>query len=558
MSETSPPPTLPPVFPKAVIIKKSRQLSPIWIIPIVAACLGLWLVWQHFSAKGPLVEVQFETAEGIVSGKTSIMCRSVGVGIVETVRLDANMKGVITTIRIDHAAANVLKSDTRFWVVRPRFGGTGISGLSTIVSGTYIELDPGLSKQTARKFIGLENPPVTPQGVPGLHITLVADEGGSLGPGSSISYKGIKVGKIESRVFNTQKSRVEYGAFIEGTFGNLVSERSRFWNVSGIDLDVSAAGVRLRTGTLESLVAGGVAFDSAEIDIHAKQAGDGFIFPLYKSHDDTEDTSLNPRLTYLLLFKDSVRGLSKEAPVEFRGIRIGTVEDISFDFLPNDPEHRVPVLIKLDASVLGNLPKDDLSAGPGVIAQSVRTGLRATLKTGSLLTGQLFVDLDFQKEGPSAEVVMVEGYRTIPTISSGLGQLQDKVTALLDKFQALPLNETVTNANTALAEIKDMAVVAKGTVAELNGAAANLDKLLASKETQALPAELKSSLTSLRKTLDGFNQNSSVYRDLATTIQELSSALRAIDSLATTIERKPSSLLWGNPKGNVSPPRAKP
>ncbi|MES2569651.1 MAG: intermembrane transport protein PqiB [Verrucomicrobiota bacterium] len=558
MSEPSATEPRPASLPKAVIIKKNRGFSPVWIIPVVAAILGLWLVWQHYSGKGPLVEVAFETAEGIVAGKTAVMCRSVGIGMVENVRLAPNMQGVITTMRIERGAAAVLKTDTRFWVVRPRFGGSGISGLGTIVSGTYIELDPGLSSQGARKFVGLENPPVTPQGVPGLHITLVADEGGSLGPGSAISYKGLKVGKIESRIFNAAKGRVEFGAFIEGSYGKLVNERSRFWNVSGIDLDISAAGVRLRTGTLESLVAGGVAFDSAETIVPAKHAADGAVFPLYKNHNDTEETSLNPRLTYLLLFKDSVRGLSKEAPVEFRGIRIGTVEDISFDFLPGDPDHRVPVLIKIDPTILGNLPKDDLSAAPNMIANSVRDGLRATLKTGSLITGQLFVDLDIQKDAAPAEIVMIEGYRTIPTISSGLGQLQDKVTALLDKLQALPLDETVKNANGALAEIKEMSGVAKETVAGLNGAAANLDKLLAARETQALPGEVKTSLAALRKTLDGFNQNSAIYRDLATTIQELSAALRSIDSLATTIERKPSSLLWGNPKGTVSPPRAKP
>lgn len=541
----------PEPIPPAPVVHTKRRLSPVWIIPIVAALLGLWLVWQHYSAKGPLVEVRFETAEGVEAGKTAVQCRSVTIGMVESVRLAHDLKGVVITLRIDRESSGLLKNDTRIWVVRPRFGGSGISGLGTLVSGTYIEVDPGTSPRAASVFNGLENPPVTPQGVPGLHLTLVADKAGSIGPGSSISYKGIKVGRVESQVLDVKSGRVEFGAFVQGDYGKLVTNGTRFWNVSGIDLDISANGVRLRTGTLDSLVAGGVAFDSGADDAHSLPAKDGAVFSLYESHDDTEETSLNPRLTYLLLFKDSVRGLNPEAPVEFRGIRVGTVAGISFDYLPDDAERRVPVLIKIDPNLFADLPADNIAAGPAMIAESVRSGLRATLRTGNLLTGQLYVDLDLQKDAPPAEVVENGGYRTLPTVSSGLGQLQDKLTAVLDKIQALKLGETVNNAAGALAEIKSAAT-------DLKGAAAGLDKLLASKETQSIPADLKKSLAALNKTLEGFNESSPMYRDLVRTIEDLSSAMRSIDSLSATIERKPSSLLWGNPKGKVSPPKGKP
>ncbi len=543
--------TIHPPVPVAPVVRRRRRVSPVWIIPIIAALLGLWLVWQHYAAKGPLVEVLFETAEGVAEGKTAVQCRSVRIGGVESVRLAPDLKGVVVTLRIQHEAAALLKEDTRFWVVRPRFGGSGISGLGTLVSGTYIELDPGISQATSRRFDGLENPPVTPQGVPGLHVMLVADKAGSIGPGSSVTYKGIKVGRIESQVFNPENGRVEFGAFLQGDYGKLITNRTRFWNVSGIDLAIGANGVRLRTGTLESLIAGGVAFDTGEDPGRAQRAKDGAVFPLYDSYDATEEISLNPRLTYLLLFKDSVRGLSPEAPVEFRGIRVGTVAGISFDYQPNDPERRVPVLIKIDPTLFADLPENDISAGPAMIAQSVKNGLRATLRTGSLITGQLFVDLDLQKDAPPAEVVELGGYRTIPTISSGLGQLQDKLSAVLDKIQSLKLEETVDHASAALAEIQ---IAAK----DLKGAAAGLDKLLASDETQALPADLKKSLAALQKTIEGFNENSPMYRDLMMMVEDLSRAMRSIDSLSSTIERKPSSLLWGNPKGKVSPPKGKP
>lgn len=554
MSDSSAPPPNPPApapepepVPLAPVIHRAhhpRGVSIVWFIPIVAALLGLWLVWQHYSGKGPLVEIRFETAEGIEAAKTGVQCRSVRIGIVETVRLSADLKGVVTTVRIDRSAEGLLRADTRFWVVRPRFGGAGISGLGTLVSGTFLELDPGSSETPEYSFKGLENPPITPQGVPGLHVTLVASKAGSVGPGSPIIYKGIRVGRVESQIFNRQNGRVEYPAFIEGDFGKLVSKRARFWNVSGIDLEMGANGIRVRTGTLESILSGGVAFEIGHGSAVSEPAADGTVFQLYDSQEEFQMPGFEARLTYMLLFKDSVRGLSPDAPVEFRGIRVGTVTGISFEYLPNDPERRVPVIIAIDPALMTNMPSNDLNAAAATMVKSVKEGLRATLRTGSLLTGQLFVDLDLQPDAPAAEVVDIGGYATLPTVSSGLARLQDKFTAVLDKIQALKLEATVEKATGALAAIES--------------AVKNLDKVIDSKETRALPADLRKSLGALEKTLRGFNENSDLYRDLLNMITDLRSALRSVDSLSSTIERQPNSLLFGNPKGKVKPPVGKP
>ncbi|HEY5892107.1 MAG TPA: intermembrane transport protein PqiB [Chthoniobacterales bacterium] len=532
-----------PVIPEAPVRRRTQRLSAVWIIPIVAALLGAWLVWQHYFLQGPTVQITFDTAEGIEAGKTVIQCRSVAVGLVQTVRLKEDLKGVITKVRIDRSAAELLHKDTRFWVVRARVGESGISGLSTLVSGSYIELDPGTSKEQAYAFEGLEEPPITPQGVPGLHVTLVADQAGSLGPGSSVTYKGLKAGKIESRTFDPVSGQVKFGAFIQGDYGKLITDKTHFWNVSGVDLRVGADGVRLRTGTLDSLISGGISFDVPPPGVPSQSAVDGQVFPLYESFDETQKVILHPRMTFLLLFENSVRGLTVGAPVEFRGIQVGTVTGISFAYVPDNPLFKVPVLISVDPAPITHNTLDDLAAITRNMENNVRRGLRATLKTGSLLTGQLFVDLDFLKDAPPAQVEEIAGYKTIPTISSGLGRLEDKIVGLLDKIQALPLDETVTNANGALAEIRDTAAQTK--------------KLLGSDGTQALPGELKQSLSSLRETLSGFDQNSAFYRDLSQTLQDLNEAIRSIDSLSRTIERKPNSLLFGLPTGDVQPPKAK-
>jgi paraquat-inducible protein B len=529
--------------PRAPVTRAARGgfLSPIWIVPAVAALLGLWLVWKYYSAKGPAITVRFETADGIIAGKTPILCRDVNIGMVSKVDLSNDLKGVVVTLDMTHEAERLLRKDTQIWVVRARYGSGGLSGLSTIVSGNYLELQAGVSKESQHRFTGLENPPVTPPGVPGLHLKLTASEAGGIGPGTGIIYKGISVGKIESRVFHPDTGRVEFGAFVEGDYGRLINHQTKFWNYSGVDVSVGPDGIKVRTGTLESIITGGVTFSEPQSKrLAPTMIANGTTFNLYDSAEEAESTQLNATMPYLLLFTGSVRGLSAGAPVEFRGIRLGTVVGISFKYMPEDPEHRVPVYIKIDPNMLSDLPADDYSAAEKTMATNVDQGLRASLKTGSLLTGQLYVDLDFEKDAPKAEITTADAYQILPTVASGLGELQEKVSALLDKFQALPLDRTVNNAADALAAVK--------------GAAASLDKFLDSPATQALPADIHKDLAELQTTLGGYNANSSFYAGLSDTLRQLTETLREVKALSSTLERNPNSLIFGKP-GNVAPPR---
>ena len=536
MPEDAPDPAPPP----APVTPPRRGLSPVWIIPVVAALLGLWLAYKHFSEKGPEVTVTFENAEGIQAGKTPVLCRNVNIGTVGNVVLTKDLKGVVVDLDMTRESADLLKTDTQIWVVKPRYGGSGISGLGTLVSGSYLELQPGVKPGDRRHFVGLENPPVTPPGVPGLHLRLIAETAGGVNPGSSIIYKGLTVGKIETRTFHPENGQVEFGAFVNGDYSKLIRKSTHFWNLSGIDLQVGANGFSLRSGTLESLIAGGVTFSEPEDKKPAVHpVSDGSTYTLFDSYSDATRERLNPILPYLLLFTESVRGLSNDAPVEFRGIRIGTVMGISFKYLPDDPDHRVPVLIKLDPTLLVDLPSDDFTEARAYIANNVKNGLRASLKTGSYLTGQLYVDLDFAKDAPPAAVVESQGYYMLPTTNSGLGEIEEKISALLDKFKALPLEATVANANDLLNQFK--------------GVAQHLDTILASKDTQNLPTSLRADLDELQKTLAGYNDKSDFYQGLSGTLRQLDDTLRSLRGLTETLERKPNSLIFGKPGGGETP-----
>ena len=262
MRVASPNPHLPP--PEAPVSRAPRRsrFSPVWIVPVVSALLGLWLVWRHYSDKGPEITVHFENAEGIIAGKTPVLCRSVPVGIVTQIELAHDLKGVIITADMNRDAAQLLAEDSQIWVVRARYSAAGISGLNTLVSGNYLGLQAGVSKNRRRDFIGLENPPPTPPGVPGLRFKLIAAQASGLGPGASIIYKGITVGLLETRVFHPESGEVEFNAFIEEDYARLVDERTLFYNTGGLDLKVGAEGVQLGGGTLASILSASVTFTS--------------------------------------------------------------------------------------------------------------------------------------------------------------------------------------------------------------------------------------------------------------------------------------------------------
>ncbi|MDA0813384.1 MAG: MlaD family protein, partial [Verrucomicrobia bacterium] len=360
----------------------------------------------------------------------------------------------------------------------------------------------------------------------------------------------------------SQRGKITFGVYFAPEYAELVTNNTRFWNTTGISLDVGADGISLHTGSLESLVAGGVEFGVPDGMARGEPVSDGAAFALLDSHDSIEKREIRPVLQYILLFKDSVRGLSEAAPVEFRGIQIGQVSKISFDFAPDDPERRVPVLIEIDPSMLS-----DVAGGGGtpevfatMMIEAVRTGLRASLKTGSLLTGQLFVDLDFYEafdEGEPAVMAQQGEHPVIPTRSAGLARIEDKVMQVLDQIEKLQLGPVVDNANAALASITTAVEDARGTIAHITKASAELEAVLSDESTRKLPDEIKQTLSATRETLEGLNRDSVVYEEITVAVAELQKAARTVATLADSIERQPNSLIFGNALDEPQPPKGR-
>lgn len=547
-------PTPPAPTPQ---IERARRWNIVWVVPLVALLLGAWMLFRHFTTAGPVARVRFETAEEIFANKTEVRCRSVTVGMVRDVELSDDLKSVIVHVEMDPEAETLLRAGTRFWVVKPRISGSGVSGLGTLIQGAYIELDPGPSgAQAQADFTGLETPPATNLSVPGRRIVLTADEAGLLSAGSPIYYRGFEVGRIEARTLSPDGTRVSYDAFIQQEYSPLVTENTRFWNTSGIDISAGADGFKVRTPSLQAMVSGGVSFGITETETPGKSVADGASFILHRDEDTARNTTFKPTIKLLLLFDQTVRGLSKRATVEFRGITIGRVADISFELVPANGDPRIPVLIEIDCGLMRRDIRDNPEKlqDTEFLTQLVDKGLRASLKTGSLITGALYVDLDYYEDAAPAKVGKTGDFITIPTISSGFAQLEAKLTAILDKFQSLPVEETMNEISAAAREAKTTIAESRKALAQIEETAAAARKTLEDPELRELPADLRKSIAALEKSVASLGPEGAIQGDLLRSLDELRAALRSMKAVTTTIDEKPNSLLFGrDSSGNPTP-----
>jgi len=532
-----------------------KRLSPVWIVPFVALLIGAWLVYDNYSSRGPQITLNLPTADGIEAGKTLIKTRNVEVGQVETVRLSDDLTGVEITARMEPQAEDMLVEDTHFWVVKPRIGREGISGLGTVLSGAYIQLEPGQSEVDSREFNVSDQPPVAPPGAEGLRLNLISQVGNSLSVGDAVTFQGVGVGRVEEANFDVDTQSMHHRIFIESPYDTLVTENTRFWSASGVDIRLDSEGFRIKVESVEALLGGGVTFGVPDDVPAGTQAQEDASFELYSDEETARQGTFNRYLEYVLLIEDTVRGLSKGAPVEFRGVRIGTVAAVPWNFTSPQPEDRerlaIPVLIRIEPQRLGIGAQElDLQEWRDRFQRLFAAGLRASLKSGSLLTGALFVDLKLDAELEDAYAAEVFADRPVfPTASSGLAQIQAQVMALLDKLNRLEVEPILSGLDRNLQVSEAMLNQAKRLVESMNGLVSNPD-------TQNLPGNLNQTLVELRGTLSGLSPDSSVYQDLTRTLDEVETLVRDLQPAARKISDDPRALLFDSIDTQDPIPRA--
>ena len=374
-------------------IDKGKRFSVIWIIPIVALVIGLSMVVQTKLSEGPTITISFDSAEGLEAGKTKVEFLNVVMGLVTDITLNPGFDGVLVTLELDPKAKTMLREDTRFWVVRARVGEGSISGLGTILSGAYIEISPGEGEQGRRDFIGLESPPLTALGAPGVKLTLYTDQAGSVSTGDSILYNGYKVGRVEGMVFDSEKVQIRYDVFIDAPYDKLVTSTVRFWNTSGINFKASAEGLDVRTGSLKTILLGGVAFGVPDGLTAGEPVENGAEYKLYKNLSDMEKQPYRHKMNFVMEFDQSLRGLVPGAPVEYRGIQVGSVIRVmSKELIANRNTKKgapIPVLVSLEP---GRLELPDTLQSLEYLRESISKGVEMGL---FLHITQIFIKLIF-------------------------------------------------------------------------------------------------------------------------------------------------------------------
>jgi len=523
-----------------VAVKTRRGFSIVWLVPLVAAAIAGWLAYTTLTEKGPEITISFKTAEGLEAGKTKIKYKDVEIGKVDDVVLSDDLSKVIVSASMHKGTGPHLTKATRFWVVRPRLGAGGVSGLSTLVSGAYIEMDPAEGEQ-ATEFVGLEVPPVVQSGAAGTEYNLRADRLGSISRGSPIAYRGIDVGEVMGYELAADSNEVHFLVFVKAPYDQLIKADTRFWNASGIDVSMGANGVNVEMESLQSLLTGGIAFQTPAFALSKPPAEEGTSFDLYRNRAAIGEAELTEKHPFLLNFAGSVRGLEVGSPVEMRGIRIGSVTDIEIVFDEKSPIPTIPVTIVIEPErITGSGGKRGFEDMYEAAKKAVENGLRAQLKTGSLLTGQLFVDLDYYPNLPPATLEMGGKYPEVPTVPTELAVITKSVTEILEKVTSLPLDQVV----------EDMRKMIQSTERLINSPDIHQSVKLLRETAEAAQATLKQAESTLASADSLIGPKSQVRYDAVEMMQELRGAARSIRVLTDYLERHPEALIRGKSGGS--------
>jgi paraquat-inducible protein B len=542
-------------LPQATVVrKKGTRISVVWIIPILAAVVAIGIAIQRIMSEGPTITIVFKVAEGLEAGKTFVKYKDVNIGQVTAVKLSADHSKVEVTAKIDKAEAGLMVEDAKFWVVEPRVTLSGVSGLGTLLSGNYIGFEVGKSKKQQRQFTGLEVAPIITGGQPGRQFVLKAENLGSLGIGSPIYYRQLQAGQVIAYELAADGKSVQMKVFINAPYDKYVKPGTRFWNASGIDASIGAGGVEVRTQSLIALLAGGLAFDSPPFAATAEPAAADVIFTLYADKATAMKQPESIAVHYVLYFNETLRGLSVGAPVTLLGLPAGEVTDVGLAIDPATMRIRGRVeVVSYPERLLAHLGSNQAAVGKMLEGSSQQRhalmqrlveqrGLRAQLRSGNLLTGQLFVAFDFFPDAPKVKIDWRQEVPELPVVPSTVSDLEAKITGIVAKLDKLPLEAIGADVTKVLVS--------------LDQTLKSADKAVNRIDAEVTPG-LKTTVEEIRRAItsaDGVLKNADAtlvgkdapaQQELREALQEITRAARSLRVLTDFLERHPEALIRG-------------
>ncbi|AHX12405.1 mammalian cell entry protein [Dyella jiangningensis] len=523
-------------LPEPVVRRPRVNASIVWLVPIIAALVGLSLVIHAWLEAGPTISISFLSAEGLDPGKTPVKYKNVTIGRVTAVRLSEDRSRIIAKVALEKSAQGFATADTRYWVVRPRIGLGGVSGIDTLLSGAFIGADVGESSEPKSEFTGLENPPPVTHGAPGKTFDLHSDDLGSLDIGSPVYYRRIQVGRVSTYHLDKDGKGVTLQIFVDAPNDQFVTTSSRFWNASGVDVSLGADGLKVNTQSLATVLAGGVAFQDPPGPHDATPAQEDAAYRLFNDRATAMAPPDGEPKYIRMRFNQSLRGLAVDAPVEFLGVPFGRVVSVNLDF--DEKTQTFPTIVgavvyparlgkahdKLVALARSRGDDEQMSQ---MMGRLVEHGLRAQARTGNLLTGQLYIAMDFLPKAPKVAFDGTAKPLEIPTAPGDLDKIQQQIADIVGKLQKVPFDSIGKNLDQSLAELNR-------TLKQVNGS--------------VLP-EVKNTLKGAQQTLgtanSAFAPDAPLQQNLGGTLQELQRAARSLRVLTDYLGDHPDALLRG-------------
>lgn len=542
------------------VARRRRRFSLVWLIPIVAGGIAVYLIFTTLTDRGPLITITFNTGTGIAAQQTEVKHKDVALGMVEDVHLAKDFSHVTVHVRMNEEGARVATDHARFWVVRPRLSTGNISGLETLLSGAYIEVDPGDPGGTQKRdFVGLEDPPGVRSDEPGRTYTLKASSLGSIGAGSPIFYRDVNVGEVLGYDLGDGLGPVTINIFVRSPFDKFVHEQTHFWNTSGVSIGLGPSGVHVELQSIQALLAGGIAFETPKFSAKAPQSPGGSLFRLYSDKSEADAAGFQRHIQFVTYYTSSVSGLDRGSSVEVFGIQIGTVQDVHLEVDTHTGVVRARVAFDIQperASHLGD-PKGQVDARE-FVASLVARGLRAVLESGNFLTGQKDIALEFVPNAKPAQLGMEGDAMLMPSQSGGLDNIENSLSDIATKIDAIPFEDIGKNLNAALAsvnhvvsgpEVRNALQKLSETLTDVQHLVRHTDQGL-TPALQRLPqisAELQQAVAKANTALGegGYGSNSDFQRNMSRLLDQVNDAARSIRLLADFLDRHPEALIRG-------------
>jgi paraquat-inducible protein B len=513
--------------PPRAVVRKSRPISIIWLIPIVAALTGGFLAWKAISEQGPTITILFDSADGLQAEKTKIKFKDVVIGSVDEIALTKDLKQVAVTASLVAGSERYLTENTRFWVVRAEISAGQVTGLGTVLGGAYIGVDLAETGKKTKKFVGLEKAPIITSNDEGTLFSLHAESITAINLGTPVFYRSFRVGQVVSSDLDESGAFVHVQVFVRAPYDERVNSETRFWNSSGIDVVVNSEGVQIDTPSVMSMLIGGISFDNFDRHPDGVPIGDSAVFALFKNKDDSMRPHYDRKVRYLVHFEESVSGLTTGSAVEFRGIKLGEVIDVKLVYDTSKRDLTIPIVIELEPDRIEILGERLTVQSDRNMGYLVAEGLRARLATGNLLTGQLKIDLAFVPDVAPGEIRYGGIYPELPTAPGTLDRMATSVANVIAKLDEVPIVEIGEKVERLVGDLETLTTQINRDVA---------------------PA-ITASLAGLESTLDSANAmigpNSVVTVEVERLLLDLNDMARSMRLLSERLEQHPEDLLRG-------------